>query len=195
MLIRDSLTKRRKVDDSSCLLCCEYESVQHLFFDCAVAKQLWSMLPDILKVNIGGSLDDVGKFWQSNKRHGLLNMVTFAALSIWKLRDDLCFQKVGWKGMDVLLYKMAGMVQNWIILCTAEKKVVETDYNGDQEFGKNSFVALELKKLGTRLEEFPSRINMEDLAHYSCKEGRYNNLEVPVPEAWWCNLVNSMRLM
>jgi len=46
--------------------------VQRLFFDCAVAKQLWSMLPDILKVNIGGSLDDVGTFWQSNKRHGLL---------------------------------------------------------------------------------------------------------------------------
>jgi hypothetical protein len=54
--------------------------VQHLFFDCAVAKQLWSMLPDILKVNIGGSMDDVGKFWQSNKRLGLLNMVTSAAL-------------------------------------------------------------------------------------------------------------------
>lgn len=80
MLIRDSLTKSRKVDDSSCLFCCEYESVQHLFFDCAVAKQLWSMLPDILKVNIGGSMDDVGKFWQSNKRLGLLNMVTSAAL-------------------------------------------------------------------------------------------------------------------
>jgi hypothetical protein len=64
--------------------------------------------------------------------------------------------------------------------------VVETDYNGDQEFGKNSSVALELNKLGTRLEEFPSQINMEDLALNSCKEGRYNNLEVPLPvtEAW-----------
>jgi hypothetical protein len=68
--------------------------------------------------------------------------------------------------MDVLLCKMAGMVQNWIILCTAEKKVLETDYNGNQEFGKkNSYMALELKKLATRLEEFLSRINMEDLVH------------------------------
>jgi len=56
--------------------------------------------------------------------------------------------------------------------------VVETDYNGDQEFGKNSSVALELNKLGTRLEEFPSQINMEDLALNSLKEGRENSLEV-----------------
>lgn len=34
----------------------------------------------LIYLNIGGSLDDVGKFWQSNRRHGLLNMVTSAAL-------------------------------------------------------------------------------------------------------------------
>jgi hypothetical protein len=42
-----------------------------------------------------------------------------------------------------------------------------------RNLAKNSSVALELKKMGMRLEEFPSRINMEDLAHHSCKEGRY----------------------
>jgi hypothetical protein len=59
---------------------CKYESVQHLSFDCAVDRQISSMLPDILKENIGDSLDDVGKFWRSHKRHGFLNMVTSGAL-------------------------------------------------------------------------------------------------------------------
>lgn len=98
--------------------------------------------------------------------------------------------------MDVLLYKMAGMVQNWIILCTTEKKEWLRQITVEiRNLAKNSSVGLELKKLGMRLEEFPSRINMEDLAHYSRKEGRYNNLEVPVPEAWWCSMSNSMKLM
>lgn len=54
--------------------------MQHLSFDCAVDRQISSMLPDILKENIGDSLDDVGKFWRSHKRHGFLNMVTSGAL-------------------------------------------------------------------------------------------------------------------
>jgi len=35
-LTRDNLAKRRKVEDESCLFCCEKETCQHLFFDCAV---------------------------------------------------------------------------------------------------------------------------------------------------------------
>jgi hypothetical protein len=36
-----SLSKRRKVEDASCLFCCELETANHLFFECAVAKQMW----------------------------------------------------------------------------------------------------------------------------------------------------------
>jgi hypothetical protein len=38
LLTRDNLCKRRKVDDSTCLFCAEQESIQHLFFECVIAK-------------------------------------------------------------------------------------------------------------------------------------------------------------
>jgi hypothetical protein len=38
LLTRDNLGKRRKVNDSTCLFCAEQESIQHLFFECVVAK-------------------------------------------------------------------------------------------------------------------------------------------------------------
>ncbi|KAG0531630.1 hypothetical protein BDA96_04G039100, partial [Sorghum bicolor] len=74
---------------------------------------------------VGSKLENIGKFWFSNKKHGVLNMVTSAALwCIWKLRNDLCFQRTRWKGMDLdlLFLKVVAMVQNWLILCQAEEK-------------------------------------------------------------------------
>jgi hypothetical protein len=38
ILTHDNLEKRRHVEDSSCLFCKETESVNHLLFECVVAK-------------------------------------------------------------------------------------------------------------------------------------------------------------
>lgn len=40
--------------------------MQHPFFHCVVAAQLWVALSDLLGVKLGGSLDSIGKFWLSN---------------------------------------------------------------------------------------------------------------------------------
>jgi hypothetical protein len=123
LLTRDNLGKRRKVDDSTCLFCEEHESIQHLFFDCVVAKQLWGSLSEILGVQLGGTLDNIGKFWLSSKKNGVLNICTSAAFwSLWKLRNDLCFQRKMWRSMAILLCSMAGLLHNWVVLCPEEKK-------------------------------------------------------------------------
>jgi len=41
---------------------------------------------------------------------------------VWKLRNDLCFQRNGWKGMEMLLCRIAGLLMNWMVLCPADKK-------------------------------------------------------------------------
>ena len=67
ILTRDNLRKRKRLDDISCLFGCEVESVLHMFFECAVAAQLWRVLSNILEVNLGGSFESIGQFWLSNK--------------------------------------------------------------------------------------------------------------------------------
>jgi hypothetical protein len=52
LLTRDNLSKRSKVEDPTCLLCNERESIQHLFFSCAVAKQLWHVLSKIFDIQL-----------------------------------------------------------------------------------------------------------------------------------------------
>lgn len=72
---------------------------------------------------------EVGKYWLSNKKHVLVNMVTSAViLSIWKLRNDLCFQRLGWRSMEMLLFRVAGLLTNWTILCPSDKKDLLVEY-------------------------------------------------------------------
>jgi hypothetical protein len=83
LLTRDNLSKRRKVEDPTCLFCNERESIQHLFFSCAIAKQLWHVLSKIFDIQLIASFEDIGKFWLNNKHNGVLNMFTLAA--VWCL--------------------------------------------------------------------------------------------------------------
>ena len=63
------------------------------------------MISDILGIQVGVDIITIGKFWLSHKKNSLVNMITSAVLwSIWKLRNELCFQRTGWKSMDILFY-------------------------------------------------------------------------------------------
>lgn len=75
LLTRDNLGERRKVEDrTTCLFCNEVQTINHLLFDCVVAQQLWAILSKIVEVQLGGSVDSIGKIWLSNKRNGILKV-------------------------------------------------------------------------------------------------------------------------
>lgn len=57
---RDNLAKRQKVEDPNCIFCLEPESIQHLFFECVVAKQCWKLISDIAGYSVGLNLAVVG---------------------------------------------------------------------------------------------------------------------------------------
>lgn len=99
VLTRDNLKKRRDVSDPMCLFCSEHESICHLFFYCCVAVNVWRILSEVLGLEIGGNYESVAKFWIANKKHLITNVVSSAVIwSIWKLRNEICFQGVVWTG-------------------------------------------------------------------------------------------------
>jgi len=117
-LTRTNLAKRRHVEDITCLFCNENESVHHLFFGCCVASVMWRHLSEIFDVNLGADYESVARWWLSNNRHAIMNMTCAALMwSIWKLRNDLCFQGKAWRSEKVLLYKLLGTLRNWQLLC------------------------------------------------------------------------------
>ena len=98
--------------------------MHHLFFGCAVAKQVWVEVCEAIALNIGVDFLSIGNMWLCNKMFLVCNMVTSAVLwSIWKLRNNICIQNAVWdKSVGDLLLKIAFMVQNWLILCPEERK-------------------------------------------------------------------------
>jgi hypothetical protein len=77
VMTRDNLAIRRKVEDPSCLFCYE---LRHLFFECVVAKQLWSNMSDILGRDVGRDFLSIGQMWISDSRFLVDNMFCAAAL-------------------------------------------------------------------------------------------------------------------
>lgn len=59
LLTRGNVEKRKNIDCNECLFCSEKESVQHLFFECVVAKRMWNELSGILHLDIGLNFESV----------------------------------------------------------------------------------------------------------------------------------------
>jgi hypothetical protein len=80
LLTRNNLAKRRHVDDLTCLFFSDSETCRHLFFDCFVAKLVWSGISDLLNVSVGSDFESVARWWLSNKKNTVINVVCTATL-------------------------------------------------------------------------------------------------------------------
>lgn len=95
LMTKDNLLKRNNVKPLYCALCEEHESINHMFFDCVVAKVNLNELSEYCKVHIGCNYESVAKFWiSSKKKNAVLNSVVVATLwSLWNCRNDIVFQR------------------------------------------------------------------------------------------------------
>uniref|UniRef100_A0A0A9FXE4 Reverse transcriptase zinc-binding domain-containing protein n=1 Tax=Arundo donax TaxID=35708 RepID=A0A0A9FXE4_ARUDO len=60
----------------------EKESVHHLFFDCVVARSIWSGISEVLGFSIGCNFGPSAVFWLSNIKNLVTNMATSAVESL-----------------------------------------------------------------------------------------------------------------
>jgi hypothetical protein len=129
---RDNPAKRQKVEVPFCLFYNENETSQHLFFDCVVVRKMWSMIPQAMGLEIGTSFESISAKWLSSKKFSAVNIISFAALwGIRKLRNEFCFQHIEWRSMEVLMMRVIRLAQNWLILCSVNKKEELVNYLTD----------------------------------------------------------------
>lgn len=83
---------------------------------------MWISISQVLGVCFN-SYASVGSMWLCDKKFAIVNIISSAALwGLWKLRNELYFQNVGWRNMELLLWKIVKLAQNWSILCPPNKK-------------------------------------------------------------------------
>jgi hypothetical protein len=100
--------------------------VSHLFFECCVARLVWSEIAEISGKEIGTDFKSVAISWVADKKYKMLNVCSAAALwAIWKLRNEFFFQGTIWSGVQVLLRKITRMLRDWRLLNKPEACTLE----------------------------------------------------------------------
>ena len=117
LMTRDNLLKRHLNKPEDCVFCSELESIDHLFFNCIVAKQIWQTISSIFNVAVGDSFFSVARFWVANKKHATLNSVCAAALwCLWKTRNILIFNGDPWLNMLQVWRMILYTVKRWKLI-------------------------------------------------------------------------------
>uniref|UniRef100_A0A8I6XX12 Uncharacterized protein n=1 Tax=Hordeum vulgare subsp. vulgare TaxID=112509 RepID=A0A8I6XX12_HORVV len=69
--------------------------------------------------------NDLCALWQLHKKMPVQNMIAAASLwSIWRLRNDFCFQGRSWRGLGCVLVKLRSFLRQWAALCDATQEEV-----------------------------------------------------------------------
>ena len=117
ILTRNNLAKRQHVPHMTCVFCAEAESCQHLFFDCVVSIELWRAIADISGVGKISNIENLATWWVSNKKHAVVNALHSAAMwGLWKIRNNLCFNRSVWYGMQKIWRQVALQLAAWEVL-------------------------------------------------------------------------------
>ena len=96
-MTRDNLKKRHMNKPEDCVFCSELETINHLFFDCIVAKNVWCRISSFFGKNLGSDLASITHCWIANIAHTALNSICAALLwSLWILRNDMIFNGLTW---------------------------------------------------------------------------------------------------
>ncbi|KQK21416.2 hypothetical protein BRADI_1g60656v3 [Brachypodium distachyon] len=99
-------------------MCCEPETINHLFFSCDITALFWNELADMLNVESLHCYEHVASWWIGNNKYAVVNMVSSAFLwTIWKFKNDLHFGLVLWSGLQVIWHRLWRLLKRWKILC------------------------------------------------------------------------------
>lgn len=90
IMTRDNLKKKDIEKPEDCVFCTEKESVNHLFFDCVVARALWCEVSMFFNKDLGSSYESIARYWVANSRLAAMNTICIAIMwCLWTFRNDM----------------------------------------------------------------------------------------------------------
>ena len=131
ILTKEKLCKRRWQGLSSCEFCGLFESTDHLFFKCSVARYIWRVAQIALNLHtIPTSTDDLFGPWIHSFSKIDRNVVMFGCgavlWSIWRTRNDKVFNGKMLADPSNAVFLCCFWLDTWAILQKKkEKRIVE----------------------------------------------------------------------
>lgn len=127
VLTKDNLAKRRWQGSLKCCFCSSSETIQHLFFDCQLARNVWSVVcitfgiqPPVSFAHMLGSWMRV---FPAKSRNQCLVGVAALPWAIWLNRNEVVFQRANTKSFLQVIFRGTYWTRCWSLLSKEEEKV------------------------------------------------------------------------
>ena len=130
IVTKDNLLKIRWKGDSKCNLCGLDENIQHLFFECRVARFIWNMLfitfniqPPKPTSHMFGSW--IRRFAPGLRKQMIVGIAAFCWV-LWLNRNDAVFQNLFAKSYLQVIFRWTFWIQHWSLLSKEqERRMIE----------------------------------------------------------------------
>jgi hypothetical protein len=124
ILTKDNLSKRQWKGCTRCCFCREQENIQHLFFDCPMARLMWFAICVSFGIKAPTTTDNLFGPWLASFPHKqrALVLVGVAAFcwALWLSRNDVVFQKSKSKSFLQVMFRGTFWIRSWSILTKEE---------------------------------------------------------------------------
>jgi hypothetical protein len=125
ILTKDNLAKRNWHGSKKCVFCHQDETINHLFFQCKLARSIWSavqigstLFPPRSVVNLFGNwLNGVDVRFKRLIRMGAIAIIW----SLWLYRNDKIFNNISSSFLQVI-YRCTALLRSWIPLQSVEHR-------------------------------------------------------------------------
>lgn len=121
ILTKDNLYKRGwRKGDKICQFCCREESIQHLFFECPLAKLIWNVVICALNLKPFSNKTQLLGPWlfgfDKNTKNLMMVGITAVIWAIWKTRNRACFDYVLPKDPTEVIFLVCNLIESWTVL-------------------------------------------------------------------------------
>ena len=119
-LTKDNLAKKQWKGSLKCDACILDESIQHLFFDCSIARCVWRCVHVSFNIPPPRSIQHLFGQWMQGVDKNFKNKIWFGACilcwSIWLCRNDVIFNNAQVPTPMQVLFRGTYWMRQWAIL-------------------------------------------------------------------------------
>jgi hypothetical protein len=125
-LTKDNLSKRKWKGSTKCCFCNSKETIQHLFFDCRLARSIWGAIHMAFGIAAPSGVEHLLGDWLANwnvkHKRQILVGVTALCWSIWLCRNDVEFNRKNFNSLLQVVFRGTYWTRTWAALSRREEE-------------------------------------------------------------------------
>jgi hypothetical protein len=128
ILTKNNLLKRNWQGDKFCSFCNLEENIPHLFFECSLAKYIWSLVAWVINADCRPTNEC--QYWEWCERfmpcNKNLHMIGLTAIywAIWRTRNSVCFDKKKISSPTEIICLASSVLNYWAGLQQEEGRTI-----------------------------------------------------------------------